>query len=258
MMQRRYAHQAFTLIELLVVIAIIAVLMGIMLPCLRLAKAHARRVICQNNLHQGLVAIFMYAQDFDNHLPVGNIVNQEAPGYRKSWEKADFMPLVNYESLMYLGNYGLTEQHATCETARSYFSQQQDWLEPRDTVPQYHETTQIGWIYWGNRGNWTDPESDQTYRTAKTVMDKATSRTLATCFCFNRYDLVGASGDWPVWYSSHVNGQFLWSDQGQPMQPKPSGLVVGYLDGASRYVRWRNLTRSNHEGEYYLYYDAGR
>ena len=257
-MNGSFRQKAFTLIELLVVIAIIAVLIGMMLPCLRLAKAHARQVICQNNLHQGLAAIFMYVQDFDHNLPAGSIINQDAPGYCHSWDKADFMPLVNYQALTYLGKYGLTEQHATCETARSYFSRKQDWLEPRDPTPQYVPTTQIGWIYWGNRGNWTDPDTNKTYRTARTVMDKATSSTLATCFCFNRYDLVGASGDWPAWYSSHVNGRFLWSDQGQPMHPKPSGLVIGYLDGASRFVRWRHLTRTNHAGQYYVYYDAGQ
>ena len=36
------------------------------------------------------------------------------------------MALVNYESLMYLSHYGLTEQHATCETARPYFEGQMD------------------------------------------------------------------------------------------------------------------------------------
>ena len=256
-MQVRYAWKGFTLIELLVVIAVIAVLMGILLPCLHLAKAQARRVICQNNLHQGSAAIFMYAQDFENRLPIGNIVNKEAPGYRNSWDQADFMPLVNFASVMYLGEYGLTEKHATCETARSYFSQQQDWLEPRDLSYQYVNSTQLGWIYWGSRGNWQDPDTEKTYVTAKSVMDKATSLTLATCFCFNRYDLVGATGDWPVWYSSHVDGQFHWSEGGEPMNPKPSGLVVGYLDGSARYVHWKQLTPSNHASEYYIYYDAG-
>jgi prepilin-type N-terminal cleavage/methylation domain-containing protein len=55
----------FTLIELLVVISIIALLMAILVPVLRKAKAHARRVACQNNLHQGLIVGNLYAGDFN-------------------------------------------------------------------------------------------------------------------------------------------------------------------------------------------------
>ena len=40
------------------------------------------------------------------------------------------------------------------------------------------------------------------------VIDKATSNTLATCFCYNRYDAVGPRGEWPAWYSSHIGGTF--------------------------------------------------
>lgn len=255
-MQTRYAQKGFTLIELLVVIAVIAVLMGILLPCLSLAKTRAKRVVCQNNLRQGAAAIFMYAEDFDRRLPVGSIVNTKASGYDSTWDQADFMPLVNFKSVMALGDYGLTEKHATCEIARSYFSQQQDWLEPMDNSYQYHDSTQLGWIYWGGRGNWKDPDTRKKYVTAKRVTDKPTSQTLATCFCFNRYDLVGGQGQSPVWYSSHVQGRFEWSTS-EAMQPKPSGLVVGYLDGSARFVKWDRLTPSNHGGEYYVYYDAG-
>ena len=250
-------RQGFSLVELLVVIAVIAVLMGLLLPCLGLAKARAKRVLCQNNLHQGAAALFMYAQDFDDFLPSGNIVNTQASGYNASWDQADFMPLVNYDAVMYLANYGLTEKHATCETARTYFEQQQDWLEPRDTTAQYRDTTQIGWIYWGHRGAWVDPDTDRPYVTAKRLQDRPTSQTLATCFCFDRYDLVGPQGDWPVWYSGHIRGRFDWSDHA-PMDPKPDGLVVGYLDGGARFVRWDRLTASNHGGNYLLYYDAIR
>jgi len=85
--------RGFTLIELLVVISIISVLMAILLPCLRLIKEQARRAVCQNNLHQGGAAIFMYAGDFDDALPIGSIIDRTAPGYATSWDRADQMAL---------------------------------------------------------------------------------------------------------------------------------------------------------------------
>lgn len=53
----------FTLIELLVVIAIIALLMGILMPTLNLARKQARSAGCQMNLHHWGVIWSMYCDD---------------------------------------------------------------------------------------------------------------------------------------------------------------------------------------------------
>ena len=248
-------RQGFTLLELLVVISIIALLLAILFPGLRKAKEHARRVACQNNLHQGLIAGNMYAGDFDGFLPEGNIVDKSAPGYSKSWDSADLMTLMNYRMMVALGNYGLTEEHATCETARKYFESTEGWLSPLPQPRPFVDTAYVGWIYWGNRGDWTDPDTDKKYVTAKKITDQPTSNTLVTCFCYNRYDAVGPGGNWPAWYSSHVGGTFQ-HDVGRPLKPAPDGLVVGYLHGATRFVKWNDLTPSNHAGNYIVYYDS--
>lgn len=248
------ARSGFTLIELLVVISVIAVLLALLSPGLRKAREHARRVACQNNLHQGLIIAHLYAGDFNGFLPEGNIIDKSAAGYSRDWDKADLLTLVNYRTMLAFGRYGLTEKHATCETARKHFESKPDWLSPLPATRPIVETAHIGWIYWGNRGNWTDLNTGRKYVTARKATDKPTSNTLVTCFCYNRYDAVGSGGDWPAWYASHVGSTFQ-SAVGEPMKPQPDGLVVGYLDGSARFVRWDRLTPNNHEGDYIVYYD---
>jgi len=64
--------KAFTLIELLVVIAIIAVLMAILMPTLRAAKDHARRIHCISNVKTLALGWFMYQDDNDGDLVPGH------------------------------------------------------------------------------------------------------------------------------------------------------------------------------------------
>jgi prepilin-type N-terminal cleavage/methylation domain-containing protein/prepilin-type processing-associated H-X9-DG protein len=60
---------AFTLIELLVVVAVIALLLSILLPSLKQARAQTRNVLCQNNLRQLAAAWAYYGHEFDDRFP---------------------------------------------------------------------------------------------------------------------------------------------------------------------------------------------
>src|SRR6266511_5057775 len=67
--QPMYRQKGFTLIELLVVIAVIAILAALLFPVFAQAREKARQAACFSNLKQIGLALNLYLQDYDEHLP---------------------------------------------------------------------------------------------------------------------------------------------------------------------------------------------
>jgi prepilin-type N-terminal cleavage/methylation domain-containing protein len=81
---RSFPRRGFTLVELLVVIGIIALLIGVLLPAIRMARESANRAACASNLHQIGIALTNYANEWGRFpVPYPEFVGQyiDRPSY---------------------------------------------------------------------------------------------------------------------------------------------------------------------------------
>jgi len=147
----RRARVGFTLVELLVVISIIALLIGILLPALGKARTSSIRLLCLSNQRQLASSVVLYANDFDDRVPLGFSLG---PG--EGWKQYNYLlrtnPSTGTPSMRWMG---LLYQHGAFESPEAFYcpaerdplmrldTESNPW-PPDDTAPA-GKSTRIGY-----------------------------------------------------------------------------------------------------------------
>lgn len=147
-------QRGFTLIELLVVISIIALLVSILLPALRSARAAAQMVQCASNLRQIATAEHLYAEDWDDEF-TAYFIGSTTPNWDVPWptrvksylanaKKADAAGVLNCPS----ADPAIVAQLQYSTTAISYGLttplRANNWKRKRKAVPQASSIILLG------------------------------------------------------------------------------------------------------------------
>jgi prepilin-type N-terminal cleavage/methylation domain-containing protein/prepilin-type processing-associated H-X9-DG protein len=158
----------FTFIELLVVIAIIAILAAMLLPALNRAKSAADSAGCKSNLHQLMLGLAMYADDYKGYPSpdVGGDTNFPSTGqgfvtglqpYLKSpWpgKNYDIVPPGNW---IYRGAKNSVWACPAYNRLGGSFTDILAWGLAANASYGYNENGSLSWVNtgWGLGGYWT-------------------------------------------------------------------------------------------------------
>jgi prepilin-type N-terminal cleavage/methylation domain-containing protein len=199
----------FTLIELLVVIAIISILAAILFPVFAQAREKARQAACLSNMRQMNLAAQMYAQDYDETLPLA--ATATATGF------------LNWHDLL-----------------DPYVKNKQIWRCPSSSLPPVDIYGKLvchyGWnAYYLNLG--VDVSNIYTLNNAPGVSLAAVQTPAHTVIMA---DARGIDGRLPA---NHLSTYLLPPSQpdadywGRPDARHTSGVVVGLMDGHMKWYR---------------------
>ena len=109
-------RSGFTLVEMLIVMSIIALLIALLLPSIKRSRQMVRRIQCQSNLRQWMIASVSYAGDESGVLPYAVMQDGDSSG-GWTWKHEWYTVLIPY---MRVGEHILDCPSATGTYAYAY------------------------------------------------------------------------------------------------------------------------------------------
>ena len=215
----------FTLIELLVVIAIIAILAAILFPVFAQAREKARQTTCTSNVKSLGLAVWMYAQDYDETYPsvwyadTGHWANVASPyigqggeGPNKLWTQGIMQcPSASFKGWSYAMSQGLNSWNGKAWVGKSVAAV----YRPSDVVllaeaPQVAAWKSVAAQLDADMNCWSGKNGNGT--THANYKDTDAADSSKSCYSLPRYR--HSSGALVAWSDGHASwkrkGSLRW------------------------------------------------
>jgi prepilin-type N-terminal cleavage/methylation domain-containing protein/prepilin-type processing-associated H-X9-DG protein len=219
----RRTRRGFTLIELLVVIAIIAILAALLFPVFAQAREKARQSTCLSNLKQIGLGVLMYAQDYEETMPVWC-------DYAGNYVKGATDTFIYTRVRPYVHNIGVYN----CPSVNPSFVMHDELDDVWDQKRTYFSKGSYAWNYeladgpWCNCKDWVRPQRLAAIPAPASVVEWADAEGST------------ASPDWaPQIFRARHNGMMdLTFVDGHS---RPMRLEQAFARGADKRHRWDPL-----------------
>ena len=237
-MRKNHNILGFTLIELLVVIAIIALLLSILIPSLRMAKDHAKKIHCSANLKSLSTAALLYASDNDALTPSSTNIWVDAGTNRPGWcgVTSNFgtrMPLPENEQVV-----GNTDPVTGLYRSQlwPYIETPDGWRCPADPIIEQKRSYGMSAQWWGRHTQ----DDDSVWYDSPATKDLVSRKTTDLKLPSERFiyvDQLGYNIDAyaAIWYS-----QPKWWNI--PNYMHSGGSVNGFADGHAESYKMETQT----------------
>lgn len=226
-------HQAaFTLVELLVVIGIIGLLAGLLLPTLIGTRERARRVQCESNARQFILATQLYGADFQQFLPAAGTDNMNT--------QDTHTPILSSRTRTNLLVYTGTLKVLDCPNLSRWFQEKPNWRrqDMYGIAIGYHYMgghTDTPWDLLGTITNqWVSPQKLTDDPALVLLADLNTY-----CYSYQRI-LAPHGGQGPRVREDSYFANVSGASNHTPVNIGALGGNVGLLDGS---VAWKAISR---------------